>query len=139
MQPLEQQRPAVRVGPQELDRAGARASAEREVLVLGLRVRVTTFSAAGRPLAVRTGRHQRGRTPHRGAVGCELPVLEQLTEDLLQAQGDSIQWSGGSSGRSGTGRSSSVQPSPNASCATPRQNRPAPALSCWNAIVHGPG
>ncbi len=57
----------------------------------------------------------------------------------MQAQDDSIQWSGGSSGRSGTGRSSSVQPVPNARSATSRQNRPAPTLSCWKAIVHGLG
>ena len=101
---------------------------------------VTTFSAAGRPLAVRTGATSAVAAPHRGCrrrVSCQSSSSSSRT--CLQAQGDSIQWSGGSSGRSGTGRCSSVQPSPNASCATPRQNRPAPALSCWNAIVHGPG
>jgi hypothetical protein len=51
-----------------------------------------------------------------------------------------MKWSGGTSGRPGTGRMLSAQrPEPKAISATARQNTPAPRLSCWNPIDQGPG
>ncbi len=65
--------------------------------------------------------------------------MEQSFLIAGQAMVKEIHTSGGTSGRFGTGRRSSVHASPAISVATRRQNATAAVFESWKATFHGPG
>ena len=80
MEPFEQHRPAVRVGPQQQDGAVAVPVLEREVLELRLvRVDLRVQLQHGRlPVAGQHGHHERAVAVHQRAVDGQLPLVEEV-------------------------------------------------------------